>query len=406
MRGLRSEEEILLLAAATANRRAAEQERARRLSLALDWSGLTERLHVQRLLPTLGPRILELAGERASPSFESTVGESISSVCRQDALLQLIGARVVKALAEAGIRASALKGPLLGEAVYGEPGRRESRDIDLLVAPEQLAAAAELVRSMGYVSPRDHVEDGLPSLHFRLLHEQAGLPPIELHWRIHWYERMFAQQRLLAPLGANGADDATWRPAPADELAALLLFYARDGFVGLRLAADIGAWWDAVGGQLPPGKLGEICDTYPALRRPLLAATYAAGRVVGLPTTQLLGATPARRVRERLAARMANPLPRSSRPQLYAEIGFVDWLLAPPGGLRAVFRRQVMIPRGVRLERARCAGAPRAASAWGYAARVLGRYPFALARLVGRRGAGANDLLPRRSGLSVSCWRG
>ena len=78
-------------------------------------------------------------------------------------------------LADAGIRCTPLKGPLLGEAIYGDPGRRLSSDIDLLVAPEQLQAAVEVVRGLGYGAPTDHVgADGLPLLHFVLVHERGG----------------------------------------------------------------------------------------------------------------------------------------------------------------------------------------------------------------------------------------
>ena len=93
-----------------------------------------------------------------------------------------------------------MKGPLLAEAIYGDPGRRLSSDIDLLVAPEQLRSAVEVVRRLGYAAPTDYVQDsGLPLLHFGLVHERRELPPVELHWRVHWYERDFARERLLPP---------------------------------------------------------------------------------------------------------------------------------------------------------------------------------------------------------------
>jgi hypothetical protein len=94
---------------------------------------------------------------------------------------------------------------------------------------------------------------GLPLLHFVLVHERGELPPVELHWRVHWYERSFARERLLPPAVDPPGD---WRPAPADELAALLLFYARDGFIDLRLASDLGAWWDVHGAELSRELLG------------------------------------------------------------------------------------------------------------------------------------------------------
>ncbi len=215
-------------------------------------------------------------------------------------------------LADAGIRSVALKGPLLGESIYGDPGRRLSSDIDLLVPPEQLHTAVEVMRGLGYGAPADHVYDGgLPLLHFMLVHERGELPPVELHWRVHWYERSFARERLLPPavdpLGG-------WRPAPADELAALLLFYARDGFVGLRLACDLGAWWDVYGAQLPPRPLDELLRAYPAFARVIPVAVQVAARVVGLPAARIVGEMPRLGLRGRMAVRLANPNPQSSPP--------------------------------------------------------------------------------------------
>jgi hypothetical protein len=346
----------------------------------LDWSRLAETLSARRLLPTLGPRILELAEGRASDEFATLVEHAIDLGRHRGALLQLISTRAMAALANAGIRSTPLKGPILGEAIYGDLGRRLSGDIDLLVAPEQLDAAVEVIRGLGYGAPADHVgRNGLPLLHFALVHERRELPPVELHWRIHWYERSFASERLLPPTNDWPSD---WRPAPADELAALLLFYARDGFIDLRLAADLGAWWDAFGAELPHGGLEPLLHIYPALARVLPAAVKTAERIVGLPATQIIGSTPELGLRDRIAVRMANPNPRSSQAQLYADMGLIDGLLMPQGDFSAFLRRQVLPPREVLEDRARQAQQRRGSSPFGHSARVLSRYGLALIRLV------------------------
>ncbi len=312
------------------------REQAGQLMADVNWSRLAETLRLRKLLPILGPRILELAEGRASDGFVSAVEQAIAQGRRQGAFLQLISLRVMAALAGAGIRSTPLKGPLLGEAIYGDPGRRFSSDIDLLVAPEQLHAAVEVVRGLGYDAPTDYREQGdLPLLHFELAHERRELPPIELHWRVHWYEGSFARERLLPPSGDLMGD---WRPAPAGELAALLLFYARDGFVDLRLAADLSAWWDVFGTELPPGALDELLRVYPALARAILVAVKVAEKIVGLPAAQIIGNMPRLHLRDRMAVRLANPNPHSSRSQLYADIGFIDGLLTPPGGFGAFIR--------------------------------------------------------------------
>lgn len=375
-----AERQVILLSAGTADRRLATHEQAERLILELDWSRLVDTLRSRKLLPVLGPRILELAGRRASNDFAAAVERAIEAGRRQGTFLQLISMRVIAMLADAGIRCAPLKGQVLAEAIYGDPGRRLSSDVDLLVAPEQLQAAVEVVRGLSYEAPVDHVDNsGLPLLHFVLVHGRGELPPVELHWRVHWYERSFACERLLPPAADPSGD---WRPAPADELAAMLLFYARDGFVGLRLATDLGAWWDVYGSELPSGALTELLSAYPALSRAIQTAAVAAERTVGLPAAQIIGTMPRLGPRGRTAVRLTNPNPRSSRSQLYADIGLIDGLLMPPGGFGAFLRRNVLLPPEVLEQQARHAARQRARSPLGRSVGVLGRYGLTMTRLL------------------------
>ncbi len=379
MSSVRAERQLILLSAGTATRRKALAEQAKRLGGAVDWAVLAENLRRRRLLTALGPRLVELTERPHDDEFAARVRRAIEAGRRHGAFLQLVSLRVAGMLADAGIRSTALKGPLLGEALYGDPGRRLSGDIDLLIAPGELNAAVEVVRTLGYKAPTDHVYDsGLPLLHFVLVHERDELPPVELHWRIHWYERRFAQERLLAPASTAPPD---WRPPPADELAALLLFYARDGFVDLRMASDLSEWWDRYGEALPGGALEELLDAYPALARVLPVAAAVAERTVGLPARRIMGSAPRPGPRERMAARLVNPNPSSSRSQLYADVGLIDGLLMPPGGFGAFVRRQLLPPVEVLDQHARHADRSRARSRLGRFLGVLARYGVTLTRL-------------------------
>jgi hypothetical protein len=380
MSSLEAERQLILLSAGTAARRRTMRDQAGRLIGELDWPRLAETLRLRRLLPVMGPRILELAEGRASDDFAAAVKQAIDAGRRHSAFLQLVSLRIAAMLADEGIRSTALKGPLMGEAIYGDPGRRLSSDIDLLVPPEQLRAAVEVVRGLGYGAPTDYVQEcGLPLLHFVLVHERGELPPVELHWRIHWYDRRFARERLL-PAAVDLLGD--WRPAPADELAALLLFYARDGFIDLRLASDLGAWWDAYGADLTPGALNEVLRAYPAFARVIPVAIEVAEKIVGLPAAQIIGGVRRLGLRERMAVRLANPNPRSSRSQLYADIGLIDGLLTPAGDFGAFVRRQVLPPREVLDQQARHGGRRRQRSSVGRGAGVLARYGLTMTRLV------------------------
>ncbi|HEX4436213.1 MAG TPA: nucleotidyltransferase family protein [Solirubrobacteraceae bacterium] len=372
------EQQLIRLCAGTALRRREMAAEGARLVEMISWQRLTATLYQRRLLATLGPRLIEFGG--ANDGFREAVDQAISTGRRHGAFLQLVSLRAIAMLAEVGISATVLKGPLLGEAIYGDPGRRPSSDIDLLVSPEQLRAAVEVVQQLGFAAPVDHVyDDGLPLLHFVLVHERGELPAVELHWRVHWYERRFATDRLLPPVPDPRG---TWRPSPRDELASLLLFYARDGFVDLRLASDLSAWWDVRGEDLAPGALNEVISTYPGLARVIPAAVHVAEKIVGLPGKEVLGPMPKSGLRWRAAARLANPHPQASSSQLYADIGLIDGLLAPRGSFGAFLRRNLMPPPEVRDQQARHGARRRARSRLGRSAGVLARYGLTVTRLL------------------------
>ncbi len=375
----RSERRLVLLSAGTTVRRQSMRHQAPVLTKDIDWRRLSRVLLQRKLLPTLGPRILDLAEDRASDDFCATVERSVESARRHSAFLALVSARVISALADAGINSTPLKGPMLGERIYGDPGRRLSSDIDLLVPSDQLRAAADVVIELGYAAPTDYLEHGeLPLLHFALPHQRDELPPVELHWRVHWYERRFASEHLLPRAGDQTSD---WRPSPASELVALLLFYARDGFVDLRLAADLGAWWDVYGSEVEPGAIAQLRSSYPELARVIRVATKAAERTVGLPATRILGETELG-LRERIAVRLANPNPQTSASQLYAEMGVIDGLLMPRGEFGSFVRRNVLLPREVLDDLDRRAPKRRARSSLGRGAGVIGRYGLTMTRLM------------------------
>ena len=214
---------------------------------------------------------------------------------------------------------------------------------------DDLPRAARVLRDRGYELPRDPVRgDGMPDLHYSLPHPE--LPPVELHWRIHWYDRGFSSGLLArARPGASGELVAD----PVDQAAALLLFFARDGLQDLRMAADIAAWWDRHGAQLPEAALDGVAARHPELRRALGASAAVAERVVGVPAAAWLGGDVPGKRRAALAARVADWSQTIDRDQISANISLVDALLAPSGGLPEFVRRQLFtVRRGSRAAHA------------------------------------------------------
>src|ERR1700722_7855853 len=157
---------------------------------------------------------------------------------------------------------------------------------------------------------------------------------------------------------------------------------ARDGFIDLRLASDLGAWWDVYGADLRSGVLDGLLDAYPALARVVPVAVRVAEKLVGLPSSNLIEEMPKFCLREGMALRLANPHPQASRAQLYADTGLIDGLLTPPGGFNKFLRRQVLPPPEVLAQQARQAARGRARSPLVRSAGILARYVLTMARLM------------------------
>jgi len=352
---------------------------------------LTEQLGRQRLLPLSVARLRE-AGARPPPALAAKDEQARPRARAWALTCEHATASLVGILERAGVPTLALKGASLARRLYGDASLRTSNDIDLLVVPEQLAQATAKLLGHGYrlapSSPPSAV--GLPPLHHTLEPETPGRPPIDLHWRVHWYECAFSKALLARSRCEN---DGLRRPAAPDELASLLLFYARDGFLGLRYAADIGAWWDRHGADLPSGGLEPIAAAHPELRPALTAAAIQAERLVGVPRTRVMPASACADRRVGLAVRLSNWAGVAEIDQRIADQVLVDLLLTPPGG-RAAFARRFLMPSAssvVRYEHLPPGDRP-SPRVWAliHPAKVLTRLVLGLASL--RRGAERNPL--------------
>lgn len=294
-----------------------------------------------RLIGLVGPHIAgapDWFGERVERARTQTASHAV--------LQELVLLQVLAVLERQGITAAPVKGVTLAVAAHADPAARPSGDIDLLLARDDLPRAAAAVMEMGWGRPTDAVDGaGTPLLHLALPGPD-GLPTVELHWRMHWWETDFAAAALArAAPAAPGTPGA--RLTPADHLAVVLMAYARDGLMGLRQPADVAAllrrFPQAV--ELDPdllrGPLG------PALG----AAALAVERSVGTRVASQLGVEADSR-RTRVALALADPFLRGSDRQIWADVSLSDLVLAPAGSWRAAARRQ-LVPPTAELKRRR-----------------------------------------------------
>jgi len=338
--GTSAERRLTLLLCATRERRRLTEDQAVSLVARADPRRLSRLLERLRLTGLVGARVLAL-GARVDARLEAEIRRWTAQTAAAARTHELTTLAILSRLEQQGIRALALKGSVLAREVYGDVGVRSSGDIDILVAPESLAAAVHVVGRMGWThqAAASRARE-LPVLHETLVH--PSLPRAELHWRVHWYETRFATDAL-----GRADRPAAHEPLimqPADGLAALMLFYARDGFAGLRMPADAAAWWDARCDGLDADRLvEETAGRYRELAAPLRVGSELLGALVGLPTQQRAGSW-----RQRVAAQLATPFDEVSVAEVRAKVGLVDLLLAPPRGAKASLRRERQkIPVGV-----------------------------------------------------------
>ena len=366
---LEPELELIFLLAGCEERRATLLPAARSQLAGADYERLARLLAERRLLPLVGTRAVAAGGDLVPGRFKEHVAAARTTARARGLAVEAATRRIVAALAGHGIRALPLKGPLLAAEAHGDTGLRETRDVDLLVPRADLHRAVKTLRDEGFAAPLDPLRaGGLPDLHFELGHDT--LPPVELHWRVHWDEHAFSEEMLRR---ASEGDDGLLRAQPDDLAAALLLFYARDGFHGVRTAAAIAGWWDRGGRELPERFLEEHARRHPELAPALTAAALAVERITGVPAPGWLGGAGARGRRVATAARLADWSQQGDRDQLAANISLAGGLLGSRGSRAAFVRRELTVPG---------AGAPASAA---HALKLCTRYGIALWKVRGGR---------------------
>jgi hypothetical protein len=346
-------DELAFRLAGIERRRQADSPRIRELVSRVDQGQLVERFSDYRLLGLLGSRLIALCPDVVGDEFAARVNDQIAEARRRHALQSHFARQLAAQFEARGIETLAIKGPLLAERLYSDPGiRRPASDVDFLVRAERLDEAVEELRALDYHLLDDTKwADDLPHYHYALVPGREYLPAVELHWRVHWYETRYAESVLdRSRLGADGLRCAD----PADELALLLLMYARDGFVGLRLAADLAAWWDVFNATLPERALDPVLEENPKLRAALLAAVAVCENVVGVPSAALVSSRWRVPRRARVATRFASwrtgggwDRAGDTWESISTNITLIDLLLTPRGAGRVYLRHYYFQPMAV-----------------------------------------------------------
>ncbi len=129
----------------------AEQERVRRQSTEIDWLRFA-RLAGRHRVEGLAWRVLAAATVEVPPDIASRLKERALQIARQNLLAAAECERLRDAFAGTGINLLFVKGLTLGVLAYGSILPKAASDVDVLIAPDALLPACELLRQLGYRS--------------------------------------------------------------------------------------------------------------------------------------------------------------------------------------------------------------------------------------------------------------
>ena len=187
--------------------------------------------------------------------------------------------RLQQLFAAAELPVTFFKGAALAVLAYQNLALRQSKDIDLLVPPDSLLAAAATLESAGYrrVDPPELDERRLgvwiqEQRHFIYTHGQSGIE-VELHWRLFRNPHLVPALEAAPSCEPVAVSDGIKLPALAgDDLFAYLCAHgASHSWFRLKWLADVGA-------LLAQGPPAEVEQRFRA----------AAVRNVGVPAAQAI----------------------------------------------------------------------------------------------------------------------
>ncbi|HEX3000613.1 MAG TPA: nucleotidyltransferase family protein [Armatimonadota bacterium] len=254
---MQPEDELLLLAARSAMNADERTHFAKLLAAPLDWRYLTAMASAHGIAPLFCHHCRQYALLSLLPAKARSYLECLgyaSALRSLRAMAEL--PPLLSAWDAAGIPAIVLKGVIL-EQFYGS-GLRPMADVDVLVAPENLATAEALLVEQGYIldAPVSRFRQAWERshMHLRFCHPEAAMP-VELHWDL-----MPQQTRMPFSLNTDAiraracrtriAGAPAWTLNGEDLLLYLVLHHFRHGGQSLLGYADVAETVRQLGARL------------------------------------------------------------------------------------------------------------------------------------------------------------
>ncbi len=190
---------------------------------------------------------IDACGAPCPSHLRAVVEQRYATRRRWNRILAVTGDQLIDRLSKRGIQARLLKGAPLSAVAYGDSTARDTRDIDILVDPEHLAAASDALIAEDFecqIDPwwlrdatllRNHREISF----FKL----RGAVEVDLHWRLSnpWVPleqpEPTIEELALVPLPNHGAAGKWFSPNQLTRLSRINL--ANASTVDLKSIVDV-----------------------------------------------------------------------------------------------------------------------------------------------------------------------
>ncbi|WP_454193071.1 nucleotidyltransferase domain-containing protein [Paenibacillus sp. Marseille-Q7038] len=149
---------------------------------------------------------------------------------------------ICEALKDSGVRNLLLKGPILATQLYGDLAHRTSKDLDILVAEDEVEKAGEILVQLGYELMDEHVlSNWKKKTHHLSFEHTKHATQIEIHWRLNpHYSKSYSFDKLWERKNDVSLSNHTFHYLGNEDLLYYLTDHgARHGWFRLRWLMDI-----------------------------------------------------------------------------------------------------------------------------------------------------------------------
>jgi len=143
----------------------------------LDWARLQQLAARHRVSPMLYLGLRQSVWSMVPEEIQVRLKSRFVMNLKRNFRLTHHATRVVEAFNKGGIHVIPYKGVFLAESFYGQLSRRETNDIDLLIAPKDAAVSDKLLKLLGFL-PTEKLDQQ------QIYRDPVSQIEIDLHWQL------------------------------------------------------------------------------------------------------------------------------------------------------------------------------------------------------------------------------